>query len=202
MPTTYTRCRPDRIIKPSPQWEITRHRDGDTADIIETILYADRRAGSFIGSGVECLKGATEYQTLRNVWSFIKHNLKYRADRPGHERIKSPGALFASGYGDCKSYSIAIGAILRALGIPYRYRFAAYDSGDYTHVYVVADSEDGDVILDAVYKHFDHEHPYNHVKDIRPAGSPVAAMNGIGEIKVDTTGLILGALAALVMFWK
>lgn len=200
MPTTYQRCRPDRIVKPSPQWEITRHHDGDTADIIETIMYADRRAGNFILPGVECLRGKTEYRTLENVWGFIKHNLKYRADRRGHERIKSPGALFASGYGDCKSYSVAIGAILLALGIPYRYRFAAYDKGDFTHVYVVADGVDGDVILDAVYRRFDEEHPYYRVKDIRPATSPAVNGIGVGEIAADFTGIILAAMAAWAIF--
>lgn len=200
MATTYAkRCRIDRMIKASPQWEITRHRDGDTADIIETILHADARAGSFILPGVECLEGDTQYQTLRNVWDFIKKNLKYRPDRPGHERIKSPGALFASGYGDCKSYSVATGAILRYFGIPYRYRFAAYDAGDYTHVYIVADGEEGDVILDSVYTRFDAEHPYHHIHDIRPASSP-AVMNGL-PAKTDT-GAALTAFLLGFAAWK
>lgn len=196
MPTAAPRCQPDRIIKASPRWEITRHQDGDTADIIDTIMYADKRSAGFVLPGVQCLQADTEYKTLRNVWAFIKYNLKYRADKRGHERIKSPGALFDSGVGDCKSYSIATGAILRALGIPYRYRFAAYDRGEYSHVYVVADGVDGDVVLDSVYEHFDAEHPYNHIKDIRPATSP--AVNGIGAATVDFTGFTIGALLAWV----
>ena len=178
MPTTYTRCQPDRIIKKSPQWEITRHRDGDTADIIETILYADTRSADFVLPGVDCLIGSTEYKTLGNIWAFVKNSVAYRADRPGKERIKSPGALFTSGYGDCKSFSITTGAILRALGIPYRYRFAAYEPGDFTHVYVVAESVNGDVILDSVFEKFDDEHPYHHHKDIKPSAR--GHINGIG----------------------
>ena len=184
-------CRPDRVIKKSPQWEITRHRDGETDDIIETILYADGKSRGFVLAGVDCLRGPSEYDTLRNVWRFVKYNIRYRADRPGHERIKSPGALFASGYGDCKSFSVAIGAMLRALGIPFRYRFAAYDSGDYSHVYVVADGVRGPVILDAVYEEFDEEHPYWRKTDIRPKGS--ASVKGINEITVEATSLLLGA---------
>lgn len=186
-------CRTDQVVKKSPQWEIVRHKDGDTADIIETILYADSKSGGFILPGVQCLEGSSEYKTLGNVWSFVKSNLRYRADRPGYEKIKSPGALFATGFGDCKSFSVAIGAILSELGIPYRYRFAAYDKGEFTHVYVVADGVQGDVILDAVHKKFDDEVPYYHYRDIRPAKSP-AAVNGIGAVSINAGGLLIGGL--------
>lgn len=191
-------CEPNRIIKKSPQWEITRYRDGDTADIIETILYADGKSAGFVLPGVQCLIDSTQYGTLRNVYKFVKGNIRYRADRRGYEKIKSPGALFGSGYGDCKSLSVAIGAILKTLGIPYRYRFAAYGPGDFTHVYVIADGVNGDVVMDAVHKTFDDEHPYYRHADVRPAGSP-AGIKGIGEITVDATGLAIGTLAAYLI---
>ena len=150
-------CDPARLIRHSPQTEIVRHRNGDTADIIDWIMYMDAHSGEWIVTeNVECLRGATDYDTLHNVWKFVKHNLRYQADRAGHERVKSPGALYASREGDCKSFSIAEGALLRALGIRYKYRFTAYEPGDYTHVYVVAD---GGVILDAVHSKFDQEVP-------------------------------------------
>lgn len=197
------KCRPEWVIKESPQWEITRYRDGETEDIIETILYADTRSSGFIRPGVECLVASTQYKTLENIWRFVKYNIKYRADRSGHERIKSPGALFTSGYGDCKSLSIATGAILRALRIPYQYRFASYDSGDFSHVYVVADGVDGPVILDAVYDYFDEEHPYIRRKDIRPKSSP-KPMAGIGQLAASGSGLLIGMLLVwgLSKFWK
>lgn len=191
------RCNIDRVIKDSPQWEIMRHRNGDTADIIETILYADMHSADFVLSGAECLQGSTEYRTFENVWTFVKYNLKYKPDRPGHERIKSPGALFKSGYGDCKSYSVAIGAILRAFSIPYRYRFASYDNGDFTHVYVIATMKNGeDVVLDAVHKRFDDEVPYRHHKDIKPAQP--TSINGVNSISIDPIPAILGALFGFV----
>ena len=138
-------------------------------------MYMDAHSAEWITDRVECLRGDTDHDTLRNVWAFVTHtvpnaNLRYRADRPGHERVKSPGALYSSGHGDCKSFSIAIAAMLRALGIPYRYRFAAYAPGDYTHVYVVATAPDTgtDVILDAVHTAYDDEVTYYKKKDIRP----------------------------------
>lgn len=193
-------CDPRSIIKKSEKEVYERHRNGDTADIISTILYADARSGTFITNGVECLRGANEYETLRNVWAFVKHNIEYRADRAGHERVKSPGALFTIGHGDCKSFSIAIAAILRALGISYRYRFTAYGPGDVTHVYVIADGNRGPVILDAVHKKFDEEARYYYKKDIRPKKS---SLNGISGFQVDFSRWLIGlAFLLLILNWK
>lgn len=141
-------------------------------------MYMDAHSGEWIVTDrVDCLRGATERETMRNVWAFVRGNLRYRADRPGHERVKSPGALFSAGVGDCKSFSIAEGAILRALGYGYRYRFTAYEPGDYTHVYVVATTTDGqDVILDAVHTAFDEEVPYRKKHDLRPAKTAIQAL--------------------------
>lgn len=195
-----TICEPSQIIRRSQQEVYERHRSGGTADIIETILYADSRSGGFVANGVECLRGANQYETLRNVWAFVKGNITYRADKAGHERVKSPGALFAIGSGDCKSYSIAIGAILRALGISYRYRFAAYGPGDVTHVYVVADGTRGPVVIDAVSKKpFGEEERYYFKKDIRP-GKP--SVNGIGGIQVDFSKLAINITLLLLLFYS
>lgn len=182
-------CDPARIIRHSPQTEIVRYRNGETDDIIETILWMDAHSAQWVlTENVECLRGATDYDTLRNVWRFVKSNLRYQADRPGYERVKSPGALYASKMGDCKSFSIAEGALLRALSIPYHYRFAAYEPGDFTHVYVVADANGDDVILDAVHNTFDEEVRYRKKKDIRPANSIV----GIGKMPASTSTSFAG----------
>ncbi len=194
-------CDPARLIKHSPQTEITRHRDGDTPDIIETILWMDAHSAQWVvAENVECLRGRTGYDTLHNVWKFVKNNVKYRADRPGHERVKSPGALYTSGVGDCKSFSIAEGALLRALGIPYKYRFAAYEPGDFTHVYVVALLDGKEIPMDAVPNtEFGKEVRYYRKKDSRPA--KMTGMHGIAPQKTATNWTAIGLLALLI-FWK
>ncbi len=171
-------CDPAHIIKRSPQTEILRHRNGGTDDIIEAILYMDAHAGNWIlTEKVDCLRGYDDVTTLKNVWTFVGQNVKYRPDKPGHERVKSPGALYASGFGDCKSFSIAAGALLKALGFTYRYRFTAYEPGDFTHVYVIATTPAGnDVILDAVHKRFNEEIQYQRKKDIYPQQTAIAGI--------------------------
>lgn len=147
-----------QIVKPLDNTEYLMYQDGDTSDIIKAILHADKKSKSFIDrKNVELLRGRNDYETCCRVWAFVRANVRYRADRPGHERVKSPGALFGSGYGDCKSFSVAVGALLRALGIPFRYRFAAYKSGDYTHVYIVARAGGRLVPVDATLNECDYE---------------------------------------------
>lgn len=191
-----TVCNPDVIINTSDRTERVRYGDGDTGDIIETILWMDQNSRRWINqdAAAECLRGSTTEQTLRNVWGFVRSNVRYQADRPGYEKVQSPGALFAgSRKGDCKSLSIAEAALLRALDIPYKYRFASYETGgDYTHVYVVAKTSKGWVPLDAVYDYPLKEQQYVKKTDI----SPRPAINGIGVTSTQS------APAANTAGWK
>ena len=192
-------CDPAQIIRQSPQMEIVRYRKGDTGNIIETILWMDAHSAKWVNTDrVECLRGATEYETLHNVWAFVKKNLRYLADRPGFERVKSPGALYTSGVGDCKSFSIAEGALLRALGIPYKYRFAAYAPGDFTHVYIVAGD---DVVMDAVHTRFDDEVRYQKKKDIRPTATAIGALPPAAP-RQDWGMWLAGLIGIYLIFYK
>lgn len=192
-------CSPSTVIRPSQLQEFTRFRDGDTGDIIETILAMDADSARWIlPGGVRCLLGKTDMQTLENVWRFVHENVRYQADRLGHERVKSPGALFTSGVGDCKSFSIAEGALLRALGIPFSYRFAAYGPGNFTHVYVVADTQRGQVILDAVHTKFNEEVAYFRKKDLRPMN--LQAINSLGSVSLNWQPLAITTLLIFLAF--
>ncbi len=173
-----TQCSPEAIINHSDQKLVTRYSDGDTGDIIETILEMDRQSHRWVRSdaAAQCLVGNNEDETLRNVWAFVKSNVRYRADKAGHEKVQSPGALFASRVGDCKSYSIAEAALLRALDIPYRYRFASYGPGDFTHVYIVARTSSGLKPLDAVHTAPLEEARYYRKKDIDPQQTAIGAL--------------------------
>ncbi len=182
------KCRPKDIFKTSALKGRVRFRDGDTDDIVKVIMDMDSMSDKYVDvEAAECLIGSDDYETLRNVWKFVKTNVTYRADARGKEVVKSPAALFEIGRGDCKSFSIAEVALLRALGFKgIRYRFAAYDGGrDVTHVYVVCKLRGQDVILDAVHSRFDDEVPYAWKKDI-PAAR--AHISGIGATRPDKSG--------------
>lgn len=163
--------------------DVLRYKDGGTDDIITTILKMDREAIDYIDeSAAECLIGGDDYETLRNVWKFVKSNIRYKTDRPGKEVVKSPAALFRLKSGDCKSFSITEAALLRALGFSgIRYRFASYGNGkEVTHVYIVCKLNGKDVILDAVHSRFDDEVAYTWKKDIPAVKASVSGISGIG----------------------
>ncbi len=179
------RCDPNKIIIPSEMREVLRYKDGDTGDIITTILRMDKEADRYIDQeAVQCLVGADDYETLRNVWKFVKGNVKYRIDAPGKEVVKSPAALFKMGKGDCKSFTVSAIALMRSLGFKgLRYRFAAYGNSDaVTHVYAVCKLRGKDVIVDAVYGAFDEQSPYSWKKDYPAAKhSAVSGIHGVGQ---------------------
>jgi Transglutaminase-like enzymes, putative cysteine proteases len=190
-------CTPKNIIKPSPGKQTVRFESGDTKDIITAIIEMDAQADKFIShADAQCLRGRDGYETLRNVFKFVRSNITYRADKPGHEVVKSPAALFDIKRGDCKSYSIAIAALLRSLGFSgIRYRFASYQrGGDFTHVYVVVRHDGHDVIMDAIPNSlgFDREAAYTSKKDIPAASSRAHApqLRGLGSSITPSLGFI------------
>lgn len=153
-------CDLKRVIADSALWESEVFHRGTTSNIIDVITMADKRSDQFVKDS-SCLIGPTPYQTANNVWRFLRDNIKYAPDKPGLERVKSPGSLFKIGRGDCKSMSIAIAALLKQLPgfTNIRYRFVEFDnSGDITHVYIVADIPgQKNVVIDAVHTRFDEE---------------------------------------------
>jgi len=174
------------------------YRDGNTTDIIQTIMYADKDSARWINpEGLARLKGANRRKTLENIYVFMQGRINYRADRSGHEIVRSPAYLFGTATGDCKSYSVAIGAFCRALGIPYRYRFTSQSSKDFHHVYVVATVDGKDVVMDAVpdnagrYLAFGKERGYRRKADIRPGQKIPAGIRGSGnDFWLDTLTLL------------
>lgn len=157
--------RPDMI-------DDTIHEDGNTMDIIQTILMADGFKSHMAAREMKAVSseliGENDYHTLMNVWEFVHDNIRYKADPRGHERIKSPSRLWHDREGDCKSFSLMIGSILRNYKtIGFSYRFVGYDRklNDYTHVYVIAHMKNRPVVMDAVHTRFDEEVPYVLKKD-------------------------------------
>ena len=197
------KCSPQNIIRPSDMRNVRNYRDGDTEDIVTTILRMDKEADRYIDrEAAQCLAGKDDYETLYNVWRFVKSNVRYRVDRPGREVVKSPAALFTLKAGDCKSFSIAEAALLRALGFKgIRYRFAAYgNKKEVTHVYIVVKSRGEDVILDAVYGEFDAEEKYTWKKDL-PASKASGISGKPGTFKSNYTPTPIQLIGLGLMAW-
>jgi len=176
-----------RSYIPDPEMiDQVRHEDGNTMDIIETILYADKAGGYAAAKSMknvaEELYDQDPVKMLYDVWRFVKSNIRYLADKPGHEKIKSPARLWSDGFGDCKSFSLMIGSILRNYThIGYSYRFVIYPGqNDYTHVYVIAHTPSRNYILDSVHTRFNDEVKYKKKLDINM--TKISHMTGVPAV--------------------
>lgn len=105
-------------------------------------------------------KGATDSETCKKIFDYLKNQIRY--DKDGFtQKIKFPSALMRERSGDCKSYSLFTAAILKNLGIPFRWTYASYTPGVNVpgHVYITTDSG---CIIDAVWGKFNSEKkPFN-----------------------------------------
>ena len=105
-------------------------------------------------------KGKDDIETCNNIWSFLKHNIKYVEDSVHFQDIRLPDRLVKDRKGDCKSFSMFTAGILQNLGIPCRLVFTSYTANKTPqHVYVETNSG---IIIDAVWKKFNSEKPYTY----------------------------------------
>jgi hypothetical protein len=147
-----------KLIKPNQT--ITIKKRGNNSDIINTIHSYMPYAIGQSKKRASIFKGKDNKETCRNIWSFLKHNIKYVEDSVHFQDIKLPDRLVKERKGDCKSYSMFTGSILDCLGIPYKFAYTSYtNSKTPQHVYVQTD--DG-IIIDAVWKKFNDEKPYTY----------------------------------------
>lgn len=161
---------------PKPDFvEDVHYQEGDTKDIIKVILsavkYNDYQAAREMKNVSKELLGKSVYETLYNVWRFVKDNIKYEVDKPGFEKIKNPALLYYYGKGDCKSFSLMIaGILMNYSNLDIYFRFTSYDPNkDFGHVYIVVRTPGfaDEIILDSTIKHFDYEEKYAKKKDYK-----------------------------------
>lgn len=174
----------DTSLIPKPQnKEHLLHHDGDTMDIVRSILKWDGRDDKAF------CKFAKQFKPNENglfeLWKFVKYQISYEEDQDG-QVIQSPRALWDSGVGDCKSKTLFVNQVLRCLGIPYIIRFTSYGTNSpYTHVYSIAVLNGKQIILDTVYYYFNSEKPYHHKKDYQSSMVKITAISGLSSSRVD-----------------
>ena len=145
--------------------------DHTTRQIMQLLLSQDGKYCDQVKQFTDGLQGDNTEDACYAIWSALKKDVKYIPDDESMQNLKSPARLVHDGFGDCKSYSLAIACCLRNLGIPYAYRFVSF-TGDSTptHVYIVASPGTKDeCIMDCVLNNFDYEKPYRHKTDKKMA---------------------------------
>jgi hypothetical protein len=154
--------------------------DYSTSDIIKAIEKSDKLFRTDTKAIAKTLKRRTELQTVKAVFDFVLKRVKYKLDVPGVQLARRPNRTLQEGKGDCKSFSLLTGSLLYNLGIDYSYRFVSYRPDPTpTHVYVVAHTKTGNVLVDGVWKIFNSEKPYQTKTDIRMKGLYIGENVGV-----------------------
>lgn len=175
-----------------------------TNDIIRTMLDNDMAAAADTVEFAKTLARQTLMGTCEAIWRFLKTQIPYKVDDEGYQGIQYPSVLYHSSprEGDCKSFSLFAGTILRNLGIPYGYRFTNYDGGSRPkHVYVFVPLPDGgEYIIDATWKGpFNTQKPYKFVQNHMMPGM-AQSVAGIGRAKFRFS--IKKAALPITMFFR
>lgn len=159
-----------------------------TGDIIKSILNAHDKHASDYKKIAYHFKGSTPKQTAKNIFDFLKSNVKYFIEPSEKQMIKSPAAIVAQGFGDCKSYSLFSSGIARALGLPYAFRFSSYKKYDPQpgHVFTVINpGSQNEIWIDPVLPKFNYKKPYNFAIDKIPHNMALYKVSGVSDAEIS-----------------
>jgi len=162
--------------------------DQSTGDIIDAILEAHRRHASDYSKISSFFNAGFRRETARKIFNFLKKNVRYVIEPGSKQTVKSPAAILATGYGDCKHYSLFAGGVLQNLGIPFAYRFASYKIFDKQpqHVFVVVNpGTNNEIWIDPVVGEFDYKKPYTYATDRKMALYSISGIGATAQQRAD-----------------
>ena len=162
--------------------------DQGTQDIIKELLYVHGQEAAEYDKIYQFFYTGDLASTARNIFKFLKQNVRYVIESGAKQTLKSPSALLVQGYGDCKQYSQFAGGILDAInrnkgGADWAYRFSSYnDKKNIQHVFVVAFDKSGrEIWIDPVLPTFNEKKSYKYKIDKRPNNMALYKISGIDE---------------------
>jgi hypothetical protein len=129
-----------------------------------------------------------ERETARNIFNFLKREIRYQVEPAEKQTVKSMPRLLADGYGDCKHYTNFANSILEACGYKPVYRFAGYSDKGLTHTYTYLPNSN--TVLDAVLSSFDTEKTPKYKKDMS-----LYKMSGVDNASAEINGINFNKLA-------
>lgn len=77
-----------------------------------------------------------EYAEIEALFDFVLNHVRYVRDVAGLETLCDPRMTLQRLVGDCDDKSALLAALLESVGYPTRFVMAAYDGGDFSHVYL------------------------------------------------------------------
>lgn len=126
------------MVGRSKQIEQVVIHDADIPGIMSLIRHAEKQGPQFIKPElIRSIKGRTDKETFYNLWKMLRSGIRYRADGE-LQKVQSPGALWASGEGDCKSFAVFVASVLQKMCLPYELVLDRYEASrpNHGHIYV------------------------------------------------------------------
>jgi len=158
---------------------VVNRRNAFNSDIIEVLESNYPIAVENVKTFAQQFRGHNETETARNVWNFLRSEIRYKRDPAHRQLIRIPGRFFHDGEGDCKSYSLAACSILSNLGFKTSFRYTSYSGSNVpTHVYCIAEKNGKKFIVDGVYHTFNAEKPYTFKTDHTMNIETLSGING------------------------
>jgi len=170
----------------------------DSTDIINEILKAHvKYKNEYDKIAVYFWKGNIK-NTCNYIYNYLKNNVDYIIEPDAKQTVKSPAAIIAQGYGDCKHYSLFTAGILDALrrsgkNINWSYRFANYKLFYRTphHVFCVVNPKTKyEIWIDAVLENFNDHKEYVNAQDKNYKQMALYSISGIDQRGFKRTNLI------------
>lgn len=139
--------------------------------------------------------GDTVLETCRNVYDFLRENVRNVMESGELQRVKSPAAIIATGQttgGDCKNYSLFAAGILDAINrsgiqkIPLAFRYAKYKSWNgiiSDHVFVVAyPGTNKEIWIDGIddVEYFNQQKQPDYFTDKKINSMALVSVSGMG----------------------
>lgn len=186
----------DRLLgrlTPYGKKRILLKQDQGVPDIISAMLSAHKIYAPEYDKISEDFYAGDGIQTAKNLFNFLKNNVKYKIESENNQRIMSPSAIISVGNAtgiDCKNLALFIMGNLDSLkrkGLidnDIFYRFASYKLLDEVphHVFAVIRDKDGtEYFIDPVLSSFNERKTFFHKIDKRPNNMPLYSVSGIGK---------------------
>jgi hypothetical protein len=162
--------------------------DQTTSDIIYGLLQNHDRYKNEYDKISEIFVGDNVKETARNIYDFLKKNVKYYIEPTKNQTLRSPSAIVAMQMGaDCKSYASFILGVFDSLNrkgiyrVPLAYRFASYkeNSKNPQHVFAVLyPNTNREIWVDPVLDKFDLKKQPTFYKD-KKLNMALIAMSGV-----------------------
>lgn len=181
----------------------------DVRDIINEMVQAHQVFAGDYDTIYRFFDRGTVMEICKRLFDFCRANISYVIEGENYQTTKSPSAILAQGFGDCKHFASFIGGVLSAISrntgrrIRWRYRFASYSilNPDPGHVYVVVDDNGQEISVDPVLRYFNDPLQPFYITDKKIKEMPLYRVSGIGgQVGIDPITIAQTALTFIKVF--